>query len=185
MTTPVVYAKNELVELAAQEGHDADIPSNAGFIEPRKSRKSAPAPHESDDNLEKENEKDIEKAAGEITTQRPSSDISIYAERLTDSQEDPNLVGWDGDDDPQNPLNWTPFAKWGSVAVVSGVTFLTPLGSAIFAPGIPEVMAEFHSSSDMLSGFLVSVYILGFAFGPLCMLYPPRGALQNRLQADF
>lgn len=174
MTTPIVFAKDELVELAAQEGHDADIPSNAGFIESRKSRQSPTTPHESDENLKK----DIEKVAGDIAAQRPSSEISTYEERLTNSHEDINLVGWDGDDDPQNPLNWTPFAKWGSIAVVSGVTFLTPLGSAIFAPGIPKVMDEFHSTSDLLSGFLVSVYILGFAFGPL-------STLQLHLKKDY
>jgi hypothetical protein len=170
MATPIVFAKNELVELAAQEGHDADIPSNAGFVEPRKTQEIRRNAQDSNDDLEK----DIEKEAGEVVSQRESSDISAYDERLTNSPDDPNLVGWDGEDDPQNPLNWSPLAKWGSVAVVSGVTFLTPLGSAIFAPGIPQVMDEFHSTSDLLSGFLVSVYILGFAFGPLRMtLYYP------------
>lgn len=37
----------------------------------------------------------------------------------------------------------------------------------MFAPGVPEVMADFNTSSTMLATFVVSVYILGFAFGPL------------------
>jgi hypothetical protein len=28
-------------------------------------------------------------------------------------------------------------------------------------------MREFHSTSELLEGFVVSVYVLGFAFGPL------------------
>src|SRR5581483_7955293 len=77
-----------------------------------------------------------------------------------------NEVFWDSEDDPQNPMNWSSFRKWGAIAVVSAITFLTPLASSIFAPGVPMVMDEFHSKSDLLSGFVVSVYVLGFAFGP-------------------
>ena len=38
---------------------------------------------------------------------------------------DPNIVGWDGPDDPKNPNNWTGGLKWGNVAVISSITFLT------------------------------------------------------------
>jgi MFS family permease len=80
--------------------------------------------------------------------------------------------------------------------LISGMTFLTPLGScksapptpltysfrtgyrtrsltndvagiAIFALEIPEVMKDFGSSSQTMTAFVVSVYVLGFAFGPL------------------
>lgn len=37
----------------------------------------------------------------------------------------------------------------------------------MFAPGVPQVMAEFKENSVLLATFVVSVYILGFAFGPL------------------
>ncbi len=37
----------------------------------------------------------------------------------------------------------------------------------MFAPGIQAIMIEFHSSSSITATFLVSIYILGFAFGPL------------------
>lgn len=39
----------------------------------------------------------------------------------------------------------------------------------MFAPGVPFVMAQFHSSSITLASFVVSVYLLGYAFGPLLM----------------
>ena len=39
----------------------------------------------------------------------------------------------------------------------------------MFAPGVPEVMAEFKSTSDTLATFVVSVFVLGFAFGPLLL----------------
>ena len=38
---------------------------------------------------------------------------------------DPNIVDWDGPDDPANPMNWSASLKWGNVAVIAVVTFLT------------------------------------------------------------
>lgn len=46
-------------------------------------------------------------------------------------------------------------------------THCRPLASSMFAPGVPQVMEEFKSSSDTLATFVVSVYVLGFACGPL------------------
>jgi len=37
----------------------------------------------------------------------------------------------------------------------------------MFAPGIPKIMVEFNEFSSTTATFLLSVYILGFAFGPL------------------
>jgi MFS family permease len=41
------------------------------------------------------------------------------------------------------------------------------LASSVFAPGIGDVMKEFHSTSEELSSFVVSVFVIGFCFGPL------------------
>jgi multidrug resistance protein len=37
----------------------------------------------------------------------------------------------------------------------------------MFAPGVPDIMREFKSTNENLATFVVSVYVLGFAFGPL------------------
>lgn len=37
----------------------------------------------------------------------------------------------------------------------------------MFAPGVPDIMVEFKSSNTNLATFVVSIYVLGFAFGPL------------------
>ncbi|KAH6695340.1 polyamine transporter 3 [Plectosphaerella plurivora] len=80
---------------------------------------------------------------------------------------DPNIVDWDGPDDPENPQNWPEKKKWTNIALISGLTLVTPLGSSMFAPGIPAIMVEFKETSSIIATFVVSVYILGFAFGPL------------------
>ena len=41
------------------------------------------------------------------------------------AEHDPNIVWWDGDDDPQNPMNWTQKKKYGHVAIISAITFVT------------------------------------------------------------
>lgn len=49
----------------------------------------------------------------------------------------------------------------------------------MFAPGIPQVMAEFNSTNSLLSSFVVSVFILGYVFGPI--LIAPCTELYGRL----
>jgi MFS family permease len=42
----------------------------------------------------------------------------------------------------------------------------------MFAPGVPRLMKDFNSTNIELASFVVSIYILGFAFGPLYDPYP-------------
>lgn len=48
----------------------------------------------------------------------------------------------------------------------------------MFAPGVPDIMREFKTSDPTLATFVVSVYLLGFAFGPL--LAAPLSELYGR-----
>ena len=38
---------------------------------------------------------------------------------------DPNIVDWDGPDDPENPLNWPTSKKLSTLSMVSIITFLS------------------------------------------------------------
>ena len=42
-----------------------------------------------------------------------------------------------------------------------------PLASAMFAPGVPLVEKTFHFTNSNLATFVVSIFVLGFAVGPL------------------
>jgi MFS family permease len=55
----------------------------------------------------------------------------------------------------------------------------SPLGSSMFAPGVPEVMEEFQSTNLEIASFVVSVYLLGYTFGPL--LIAPLSEMYGRL----
>lgn len=43
------------------------------------------------------------------------------------------------------------------------------MASTVFAPGVPLLMQEFHSDSDQLASFTISVYVIGFCIGPLVL----------------
>ncbi len=126
---------------------------------------------------------DMEKDGGKTTT--------------TDGEpQDPNVVSWDGLDDPEDPLNWSNALKVVNVGLVSGICLVTPLAScmwqhnltaphllisflAMFAPGVPNLMAEFGSTNIELGTFVVSIYVLGFASGP--MVLAPLSELYGRM----
>lgn len=91
---------------------------------------------------------------------------------------DVNIVDWDGPDDPQNPMQWSTKAKVSNCSTIIFLTLLTPLASSMFAPGVPDVLREFKSSSDTLAAFVVSVFLLGFAVGPL--LISPLSEMYGR-----
>jgi hypothetical protein len=39
----------------------------------------------------------------------------------------------------------------------------------MFAPNVPNIMTGSHVTSPLLATFVVSVFVLGFAFGPLVL----------------
>ncbi|CAK7233151.1 hypothetical protein SCUCBS95973_008497 [Sporothrix curviconia] len=172
--------EHELEQQAVDEGHDADIPSSIGYvldergeakrrqsIASRASRTGTGAGGRAVVDSSGAAEGDIEKGV-----------IAVDATAADEGDADPNVVWWDGPDDPANPYNWPTWHKALNCSLISALTFITPLASSIFAPGVPELMAEFHSDSNELAAFVVSVYVLGFAFGPL--LIAPLSEIYGR-----
>ncbi|KAL8687230.1 MAG: hypothetical protein Q9224_005212 [Gallowayella concinna] len=145
---------------AIRENHDADLQSDdqsgTTIANTDPSRPSTPTDPYTENG---ERERDVEKAE--------QNNLTAVDEEKQQAPPDPNIVDWDGPDDPEKPTNWGSGRKSAIVAIISSITFLTPLASSMFAPGIPEVMTEFNSENVELASFVVSVYILGFAFGPM------------------
>jgi hypothetical protein len=159
-----------------QEGHNDDIPSIAGVTLENDDGLERPRSVASHQSKSEEAGKSYE-ANGHTHTK---SDLEKgSAETTADGSEDPNIVWWDGPDDPHNPMNYSRFLKLGTIGVVSAICFVTPLASSMFAPGVPQLMLEFESSNAELAGFVVSIYILGFAIGPL--LFAPLSEIYGRL----
>ncbi|KAK3689452.1 major facilitator superfamily domain-containing protein [Podospora appendiculata] len=194
VTTPVAaYDRDESrpalqrqlsIQQAIAEGHDADIPSDIGVVLDEQGekrlhdviavkRRNSLALRRSH-SVARSLARDVEREAGTETDGHKSEEPDA-----TSSDDDSNVVWWDGEDDPQNPYNWPTWVKVVNCAFVSAMTFIAPLGSSIFAPGVGLLMYEFHSGSRELASFVVSVYVLGFAAGPLVIA--PLSEIYGRL----
>ncbi|KAG8218775.1 major facilitator superfamily domain-containing protein [Butyriboletus roseoflavus] len=66
-----------------------------------------------------------------------------------------------------NPRNWSPLKKWTAAALVSFYTFVTPLGSSMMAPGLPDLALRYDITSTTVVALTLSIFLLSFAIGPL------------------
>ncbi|KAL8677180.1 MAG: hypothetical protein Q9224_007216, partial [Gallowayella concinna] len=74
-------------------------------------------------------------------------------------------VDWEPND-PKNPLNWKPIYK-GWLTFQLGMLALTAsLGSSIITPA-QSAIAKYAHISPQVATLSLSLYVLGFAFGPL------------------
>lgn len=80
---------------------------------------------------------------------------------------DPELVTWDGPDDPQNPRNWSLRKKVVQTAMVSIYTLLLPMSSSVLSPAMTEISASLGITSTFLESFCVSIMVFAWALGPL------------------
>ncbi|EXJ96236.1 hypothetical protein A1O1_01362 [Capronia coronata CBS 617.96] len=78
----------------------------------------------------------------------------------------PDLVEFDGPDDPDNPQNWSKKRKWAITAAMGGMAFVVTFASSIHSVAIKPVAHEYHIS-QVVSILGVSLFLLGFVFGPI------------------
>ncbi|KAL5364820.1 major facilitator superfamily domain-containing protein [Aspergillus floccosus] len=79
------------------------------------------------------------------------------------------LVGWDGQYDPSNPQNFAASKKWTLLALISAFTLIAPLASSMFSPAVVYMAEEFHETNETVLSFSVSIFLVGYAFGPLLL----------------
>ncbi|OGM48092.1 hypothetical protein ABOM_002891 [Aspergillus bombycis] len=108
---------------------------------------------------------DIERSSGE--------DHSAKEEK------DPNVVDFDGPDDPENPMNWSTAKKTVAIAIVSMMTMLSPIGSTISSAAASDIMAHFHAQNESLEAFVTTIFLLGYTFGPIAIA--PLSELYGRV----
>lgn len=73
-------------------------------------------------------------------------------------ENDPILVGWDGNDDQENPLNWSNGYKWWITFQLSMLAMAASLGSSIIAPA-EEAIAEYAGVSKEVTVLVISLYM--------------------------
>ncbi|KAL0932494.1 cycloheximide resistance protein [Colletotrichum truncatum] len=94
-----------------------------------------------------------------------------------EAPQDPNIVDFDGPNDPENPLNWSTTRKT-TIVIVSLTALLSPIGSTISAGAAANIMQHFGTTDEALGALMTTIYLLGFAFGPI--LIAPLSELYGR-----
>ena len=87
---------------------------------------------------------DVEKDAGLST--KPSSE-----NHLTQKAKDPNLVEFDGPNDPGNPQNFPTSKKWLITVVYSSLTMWVQFSSSVFSTAAGVTSEEFHVSTEVMT----------------------------------
>ncbi|EFR04750.1 polyamine transporter 1 [Nannizzia gypsea CBS 118893] len=102
---------------------------------------------------------DLEK--GEIPGSPPSPPLSY-----DEPKKNPDLVDWDGPDDPQNPKNFSRMKKWYITMMLSILTFCITFSSSVFSQAT-AVTAKIYGVSVEVTTLGTALIVLGFALGPI------------------
>lgn len=93
------------------------------------------------------------------------------------AETDPNLVDWDGPEDPENPQNFSQLRKWVITVTMSSMTMWITFASSVFSTATMVTAKEFGVSTEVMT-LGTSLTVFGFALGPLC--WAPLSELYGR-----
>jgi Ca2+/H+ antiporter len=92
------------------------------------------------------------------------------------TEDDPYVVTWI-DNDPRNPMLYSAWRKWSLTMMVAFATLAVAFVSSAYSGGADEVIQEFGCSQEVYT-LGISLFVLGFAIGPL--LWAPLSELFGR-----
>lgn len=115
------------------------------------------------------------------TVSRPSFTPDPEAEaEIVEKGASAYLVDWNGEDDAENPQNWSLATKIYCSGVVNFLTFSIYIGSAIYTVGVEGVEEQFHVSS-VVATLGLSLFVFGYGLGPMILApfaeAPPIGRM--------
>jgi hypothetical protein len=141
---------------------------------------------------EKSSQLDVEAGTGSGLSQSKREPVSwfrlVYDQALitpevlnwpysgSGTEESPFVVVW-MDNDHRNPMLWPDPIKWCLVALVSVATLAVTFVSSAYTGGVTELIEQFHTS-QLIVTLGVSLFVLGFAIGPL--LWAPLSEIFGR-----
>lgn len=79
------------------------------------------------------------------------------------TEDDPYVVGWI-EDDPRNPMLYSPMKKWAITMLVAFATLAVAFVSSAYSGGANEVIQEFRIGQEVFV-LGTSLFVLGFAIG--------------------
>lgn len=94
--------------------------------------------------------RDVEKAEGKTEHGGPEK---------AQEQKDPNVIEWDGPDDPGNPMNWSMSKKYVVTMSLSMMTFVITFASSVFSTAT-QVTAKLYGVSPEVTTLGTSLFVL-------------------------
>ncbi|KAJ4200835.1 hypothetical protein NW759_015750 [Fusarium solani] len=76
------------------------------------------------------------------------------------------VVGWYGESDPANPINWPLWKKGLVVLTINFTAFVVYMASAIYTPSQPGIQSEFNISATA-SSLGLGIFVIGYGTGSL------------------
>jgi hypothetical protein len=105
-----------------------------------------------------------------------TDEVAAYHYKGAGTDEDPYLVEFIPHD-PRNPMHFPEWKKWFITLTVAIATLAVAFVSSAYSGAVAQILEEFHSSEEV--GILgISLFVLGFAIGPL--LWAPFSELYGR-----
>ncbi|OCK77027.1 MFS general substrate transporter [Lepidopterella palustris CBS 459.81] len=92
------------------------------------------------------------------------------------TEDDPYVVDWI-DNDPRNPMLFSKVKKWSITLLVAVATLAVAFVSSAYTGGVEQIIKQFGASTEVVT-LGVSLFVLGFAIGPL--LWAPMSELWGR-----
>lgn len=114
----------------------------------------------------------------EVTTDAyaDADDVEAKAQRAITTKQFPitdlekGIVGWDSQDDSENPQNFAMGRKWGLLALMSAITFVSPLASSMFSPAVSYVAVDLGVANETILSLSVSIFLIGYAVSWLMVI---------------
>ncbi|KAJ5991761.1 hypothetical protein N7451_007485 [Penicillium sp. IBT 35674x] len=92
---------------------------------------------------ERAQEPDLEKQPTEAATEAPAPTVQYPVSDLSQG-----IVGWESQDDPENPQNFASSKKWSLLALISAFTLVSPLASSMFSPAVVYMGEQFGETNE-------------------------------------
>ncbi|KAG6096659.1 hypothetical protein E4U30_004276 [Claviceps sp. LM220 group G6] len=105
-----------------------------------------------------------------------TQDVLDYHYPGSGSESDPYLIYWIPND-PRNPMGFSSVRKWSITFAVAVATLAVTLVSSAYTGGMKQIILEFNVSQEVAT-LGVSLFVLGFAIGPL--IWGPLSELFGR-----